>query len=70
MPFTGEVGKDDLVGEERNPLEGGGAVGVGAAEELVLAVEKSDKFCLAELADDLVLVVRRNPIFHFCMAPR
>jgi hypothetical protein len=32
------MGEDDFVGEEGNPLKGGGAVGPGAADEFVFAV--------------------------------
>ena len=64
------VGEYDLVGKEGGPLEGSGAIGVGTAEEIVLAVEQPDKLCLTELADDLVLLVEWNPIFQFHIPPR
>jgi hypothetical protein len=67
--FAVEVCEDDLVGEEGDPLEGSGAVGVCAAEQVVLAVRQPDKLRLTELADDLVLLVERNPIVQFHMAP-
>jgi hypothetical protein len=32
------MGEHDFVGEERDPLKGGGAVGIGAADEFVFPV--------------------------------
>ena len=64
------MGKDDLVGEEGDPLKGSGAVGVGAAEEIVLAVGQPDKLCLTELADGFVLLMERDPILQFHMSLR
>ena len=49
------------MGEERGPFKGGGAVGVGAANKLVLvaaplAIIPTDEFCLTELANEVAAV--------------
>ena len=56
-------GEHDVVGEEGNPLDGGDAVGRGAADQFVLAAGLFHQFGLAELADDLKAVALRNQIF-------
>ena len=47
------MGEYDLMGEERDPLRGGLAVGVGSADKLMLAVGMTDQFGGAETADNL-----------------
>jgi len=42
----------DFVGEERHPFEGVSAVGIGAADEFMLAVGESDEFGLTKLTDE------------------
>jgi len=49
--FAQKVREHDFMREERRPFKGGGAVGVGAADKLVLAVGSANQFGVAELAD-------------------
>ena len=46
------MGEDDFVGEEGNPLKGGGAVGPGAADQFVFAVRPADESSLTELSNN------------------
>ena len=41
----------NFMGEERHPFKGVGTVGIGAADEFMLAVGEPDKFSLTELTD-------------------
>ena len=41
-----EMREDDIVGEDRGPFEGIGAISVGAADEFVLAVGEFNEFGL------------------------
>ena len=58
-----EVGEDDFVGEQRGPFKGGGAVGIGAADEFVLAVGKFNEFGPSKLLDHLLATALGNQIF-------
>jgi len=51
--------------EERRPFKGVGAVCVGAADKLVLAVRLANQFGVAELADDVAAVALGNDVFQF-----
>jgi len=55
-----KVAEDNLVGEQGDPLEGFGAVGRAATNELVLAVEMFDKPGGAKLLDDAAGVARSD----------
>ena len=57
------MGEDDFMGEEGNPLEGGGAVGGSAADEFVLAVGPSDESGLAELMNNAAGEALENQVF-------
>jgi hypothetical protein len=50
----------DFIGEKRRPFKGIGAVGVSAADQLVLTVGSANQFGVAELADDLAAVALRG----------
>jgi len=41
----------DFMREERHPFEGVGTVGIGAADQFMLAVGKFDEFGLTKLTD-------------------
>ena len=56
MILAVKVREHDFMCEERRPFKGVGAVGVGAADKLVLAVGLANQFGVAELADDLAAV--------------
>ena len=56
--------------EERRPFKGVGAVCVGAADKLVLAVRIANQFGVAELADDVAAVALGNDVFQFHTPPR
>jgi hypothetical protein len=51
-----DLGKHDFMGEQRSPFDGGGAVGAGAADELMLAAGQTEQGGLAESADNCVRV--------------
>ena len=63
MILAVEVREHDFMREERRPFKGVGAVGVGAADKLVLAVGLANQFGVAELADDLVAVALGDEVF-------
>ena len=65
-----KVCEHDFMCEERRPFKGVGAVGVGAADKLVLAVGLANQFGVAELADDLAAVVLWDDVFQFHTPPR
>jgi hypothetical protein len=54
MILTVKVREHDFMREERRPFKGVGAVGVGAPDQLVLAVGLANQFGVAELADECV----------------
>jgi len=56
--------------EERRPFKGVGAVVVGAADKLVMAVRLANQFGVAELSDDVATVVLGNDVFQFHTPPR
>ena len=58
-----EVGEDDFVGEQRGPFKGGSAVGVGTADEFMLAVGELNEFGPSKLLDQLLAAALRNQIF-------
>ena len=58
-----KVREHDFMGEERGPFKSGGAVGVGAADEFVLAIGQPDKFGLSELANEVAAPPAKGP---FC----
>ena len=60
MILAVEMGEHDFVGEERGPFEGGGAVGVGAADEFVLAVGEFYEFSPTKLLDHLLATALGN----------
>jgi hypothetical protein len=55
--------------EERRPFKGVSAVGVGAADKLMLAVGLANQFGFAELSDDLAAVALRDDVFQFHTPP-
>ena len=63
LGFPVEVGEHDFVGEERGPLKGSGAVGIGAADEFVLAVGEFYEFGTTKLLDQLLATALGNQIF-------
>ena len=63
LGFPVEVGEHDFVGEERGPLEGGGAVGIGAADEFMLAIGEFYEFGPSKLLDQLLATALGNQIF-------
>ncbi len=63
MILAVEMGEHDFVGEERGPFKGGGAVGVGSAQKLVLAVGEFYQLGLAELLDHLLATALGYQIF-------
>src|ERR1017187_10794874 len=65
MVLALEMREHDFMREERRPFKGVGAVGVGAADEFVLAVGLPYQFGVAKLADDLAAVALRDDIFQF-----
>lgn len=70
MILAVKVREHDFMGEERRPFKGVGAVGVGAADKLVLAVGLANSIGFAELADDLAAVTLRGEVFQFHTPPR
>ena len=70
MIFSVEVREHDFMREERRPFKGVGAVGVGAADKLVLAVGLANQFGCAELSDNLVAVALGDDVFQFHTPPR
>ncbi|MEI8288289.1 MAG: hypothetical protein WCH99_02355 [Verrucomicrobiota bacterium] len=58
-----EMGEHDFMGEERGPFEGGGAIGVGAADELVLTVGEFNEFGPAKLLDQLLAAALGNQVY-------
>ena len=60
-----EMGKHDFVGEQGGPFISGGPVGIGAADQFMLAVRKPDEFGLTELADEAVAVALKQIDFQF-----
>jgi len=69
MILAVKVREHDFMREERRPFKGVGAVGVGAADKLVLAVGLAYQFGCAELADDLVAVALGDDVFQFHTPP-
>jgi hypothetical protein len=65
-----KVREHDFMREERRPFKGVGAVGVGAADKLVLAVGLAYQFGVAELADNLAAVALGDDVFQFHTPPR
>ena len=57
-----KVREYDFMREERRPFKGGGAVGVSAADKLMLAVWLANQFGVTELSDDLVPITFGNQI--------
>ena len=70
MVLAVKVREHDFMREERRPFKGVGAVGVGAADKLVLAVGLADQFGFTELVDDLAAVALRDEVFQFPTPPR
>ena len=70
MILAVKVREHDFMGEERRPFKRAGTVGVGAADQLVLAVGPANQFCRAELADDLAAVALRDDVLQFHTSPR
>lgn len=70
MILAVEMGEHDFMGEERRPFKGGGAVGITAADQLVLAVGLANQFGVAKLADDLAAVALWEDVFQFHTRPR
>ena len=69
MILAVKVREHDFMREEGRPFEGVGAVGIGAADQLMLAVGLANQFGVAELADDLVEVALGDDIFQFHSLP-
>jgi hypothetical protein len=69
MILAVKVREHNFMGEERRPFKGVGAVGVGAADKLMLAVWLANQFGVAELADNLAAVALRNDVFQFHIPP-
>ena len=65
-----KVREHDFMREERRPFKGVGAVGVGAADKLVLAIGLANQLGVAELADDLAAVALGDDVFQFPTPPR
>ena len=65
-----KVREHDFMREERRPFKGVGAVGVGAADKLMLAVGLANQFGLTKLADDLAAVALGDDVFQFHTPPR
>lgn len=65
MILAVKVSEHNFMGEERRPFKGVRAVGVGAADQLMLAVGLADQFAAAELADDLAAVALRDEVVQF-----
>ena len=65
-----KVREHDFMREERRPFKGVGAVGVGAADKLVLAIGLANQFGAAELADNLAAAALRDDVFQFHTPPR
>ncbi len=68
--LTKEVREHDFVGEEGGPLKGGGAVGIGAAEEFVLAIGLANQLGVAKLAADPAAAALGKEVFEFHTPPR
>ena len=60
-----KVREHDFVGKQRCPLESGSAGGIGATDELMLAVGKFYEHGVTKLVDDLLASALRNQIFKF-----
>ena len=58
-----KVCEHDFMREKRRPFKGFSAVGVGATNQLVLAVGPADQLGVAKLADDLAAVALRDEVF-------
>ena len=65
-----EMREDDFVGNERRPFKGGGTVGIGAADQLMLTVGQTNETGFAELADKLTTRALGNQVFQFHTPPR
>ncbi len=63
LGFAVEVGEHDFVGEECGPFEGGGAVGIGSAQKLVLSIREFYEFSPSKLLDHLLATALRNQVF-------
>ena len=70
MILAVKMREHDFMREERRPFKGVGAVGVGAADKLVLAVRLANQFGVAELSDDVATVALGNDVFQFHTPPR
>jgi hypothetical protein len=62
MILAVEVREHDFMREERRPLKGVGTVGIGAANQFMLAVGVANEFGVAELPDDLFAITFGNEI--------
>jgi len=63
MILAVKVREHDFMREERRPFKGVGAVGVGAADKLVLAVGEANEFGVTKLPDDLFAMALGNEVF-------
>jgi hypothetical protein len=57
-----KVREHNFMCEVRCPLEGIGAISVGAANQFMLAVVESDEFGVAKLPDDLFAITFGNEV--------
>ena len=64
-----KVREHNFMREERRPFKGVGAIGVGAADQLVLAVGLANQLGVAKPANDLAAVALRNDVFQFHTPP-
>ena len=60
----------NFVCEERRPFKGVGVVGVGAANQFVLAVRLVNQFGGPVLADGLAAIALGDDVFQFPTPPR
>ncbi len=67
--FAKKMGENNFMGKERDPFMSGGAVGIRAADELVLAVGPLDEGGLAKPADDLLAKPLWDEVFQFHTPP-
>ena len=69
MILAVKVREHDVMREERRPFKGVGAVGVGAADQFVVAVGLANQFGVAELSNNLAAVALRDDVFQFHTPP-
>ena len=67
--FPMEMSEDDLVGKQGRPFKGGCPVGIGSADQFMLAVGKPDEFSLPELTDQAVAGALDKIDFQFHTRP-